>query len=252
MYSQLFITLSSSLAAIAGQYTYNNINFFQFNSRQHLLQKFFDSNGYATVNLVVGIAFEDCEQDLEIPGFRGMQRYLGGNVLTIVTLHPSQFPMPPSGCSELFFIRYGSRLSEPSHRLSTITHSSVADWAKETIGRTSFNIINSFDHIVHLWWEDERKLPVLQGSIKAHGHWNITSFIGHLFVARRTDNGEEPSATDDVVDFFVVNELEYELHPRNRLEVRSLNDSLLVLVFVQFIKLNFLAYCIVCCCFLIV
>lgn len=207
----------------ADDYEYNKVNFQQLETLAQLKSKFFTGDGNrANTNIVIGVADHNCKDKLESPAFRGMQRSAGGNVLVTVSLPINEFPIQIEdkikNCAGLFWYKHNDFLTEPSSKIYDLSHESVTRWGKENT-RGSVKLINHFQYPISNWWKDEAaKSDHLQGQIHPQKEFGLTTFIGHIFVARKIIDGKEPTVEDPIVDYMVVHESAYIFSPVNRIE----------------------------------
>ena len=80
-------------------------------------KEYLTHEGHRTnTNLFVGVATPECKDQLESPAFKGSQRHAGGDVLSVVTLSASDFPLPLNSCVEVFFYPINTPISDPKER----------------------------------------------------------------------------------------------------------------------------------------
>jgi len=122
------------------------------------------------------------------------------------------FPVtqPAGVCAEYFFYRAHDRVEGPTGRLTTLTQGNINDWIME-MTFVQVKVHNAFPFAVDMHWYEENTDPRIDGSIGPDDGLNIGTFIGHIFVFKR-------QGTDEVVDYFVVDQLAYTASPANRLE----------------------------------
>lgn len=215
------VTILAALLNVVACYVvrdYNTIHFHEFSSNDEFYQKHFTlSGGRSNNNLFVGVAQPECHEKLESAAFRGAQRHAGGHVIDVVTVPAKDFPLPLTGCAEVFFYGYNSSITNPTDRTDQLDHLELTRWGGQQMGR-KVKFVNDFDFPVEMYWSDEGKDPVRQGILNPGKETTITTFLGHIFSIRRVVDRRRVLLTDPLVDFMVVQENEYHLSPHNRLE----------------------------------
>lgn len=84
--------------------------------------------------------------------------------------------------------------------------------------RTKISMKNNFDFTIELYWNDEKRTHN-QGILRPGHEINMSSRLGHVFsVAREKSFEGDSEENTDIVDFMVVNGLDYHFQPTNRIE----------------------------------
>ena len=97
---------------------YNEVRHKEYDSFEEFQKEYLTHEGHRTnTNLFVGVSTPECKDQLESsPAFKGSQRHAGGDVVAVVTLSASDFPLPLKGCVEIFFYSIDTLISDPKER----------------------------------------------------------------------------------------------------------------------------------------
>lgn len=197
---------------------YNEVQYERLDSFSNVFDKYFTLNGHANTNLFLGVAEPACADQLETAAFIGSQRHSGGNVVSTVSLTTDVgFPSKLEACAEVFFYRFNDSISNPTSRSIDLGHVDLTRWGAEQMP-TEITFFNNFDFPIQVWWLEESHESVPQGTVSIGDGSRLTTFLGHIFAARKVIQGKEPDESDPLVDFFAVKENEYHFSPLNRLE----------------------------------
>ena len=221
-----FVFVVNIFWSYANEYDYNKINYIELTTLSELTSKFFNFNGdKANTNILIGVAKDECLDKLKAPAFRGIQRNAGGNVVFSVSLPLKEFPLELDGdnCAGLFWYRQNTLLSQPTTHTYYFDNITLTQWGKELM-RVSLVIVSNFDYPVSFWYKPEGKDEVSQGVLRPNEEFSIKTFLGHIFLARKVTDVNEPSVTDSIVDYFVVHEDKYVLSSHNRIETCDSNE----------------------------
>lgn len=89
----------------------------EFDNFEDFQKEYLTHEGHRTnTNLFVGVATPECKDQLESPAYKGSQRHAGGDVVAVVTISASDFPLPLKGCVEVFFYSIHTPINDPTER----------------------------------------------------------------------------------------------------------------------------------------
>ena len=155
-----------------------------------------------------------------------------------MTLPAAEFPFRINGCAEVFFYRNGDKFNNPRARTNNLDHRAFTEWASRMVMVKQMTVKNDFPYDVVLFWHDESIEPREQGVIQSGDTISFSTFIGHVFTAHKFNVDENDEVIfhpmeqynnpgfQHIVDFFVVDELSYNLSAHNRLETcEEINDE---------------------------
>ena len=97
---------------------YNEVRHKEYDSFEEFQKEYLTHEGHRTnTNLFVGVSTPECKDQLESPAFKGSQRHAGGDVVAVVTIAASDFPLPlKEGCVEIFFYSIDTLITDPKER----------------------------------------------------------------------------------------------------------------------------------------
>jgi len=226
----VFFLASASLSSanlvnyVRHERSYNDVDFFEYDTLDDLKAAIFNDNGSkANTNILIGIANEECIDQLRNPSFRGFQRHAGGKTVMSATLPVSEAPaaimqLPRTQCAELYFYSRGTSINDPP----TFTYSQEFDyatlqsWQKKIIRKEGL-FYNDFNFPIELYWNDEAVKSVHVGTIQPHESIYQNTFLGHVFSARSVPDAGRESNDALTVDYTVFDGMDYHFNPNNRL-----------------------------------
>ena len=96
---------------------YNEVRHKEYDNFEEFQKEYLTHEGHKfNTNLFVGVATPECKDRLDSPAFKGSQRHAGGDVVAVVTIAASDFPLPLKGCVEIFFYSIDTPITDPKER----------------------------------------------------------------------------------------------------------------------------------------
>ena len=178
--------------------------------------------------IALGVYSRYCKHIVDSPAFRGLERFAGSAVKIATVPAEGGFIYQMDECAELFYYSKGQAM--PYGRTTNFDYLALKIFVQR-MRSAKFNITNHFDYPVEVFSADEDAGTVSQGVLQVNETNEFSTLYGTLFMActvRIESRGisRQEIVTDGVLDFFLQEEAEHVLHPRNRLHMcQSINED---------------------------